>query len=583
MTPITTAPALPPLIAPAAPAPDVLFDGAAFMALLVPEISVSADDSSLAPMTLPCVDETEAELMGEGTCDAVPQLFTAEATIAAVPVMPGKALDLSIARLARWVVDGEVAVGEVATVQVKPDLLTVNGQDSVNSNARQSRPVDEAMAIKGNSNQPVPILAAPIVTAHLLQPFADPANEVPIAGEVVTMGAVPTRAPVSPQQVDYAAVPEKPAHAHLATTVAAISVAHELQTVPGQQPHLPEHPRQLPSDKGPVRVESRPPFEARADILPRPATAPGGLPPLTARAALEKPAAAAPPFPEPIVASTKAAITTAVQVPVQTRGMSDTTVPNRAIAEIPPSRPVLVRAPSQSAAERAFATRISPDIPHVPVPGFDAMLAILPQTAQAETAGSTELALHSDADTGLLSALPAPLLATQHPETDLRALAVVDTASRFGQQVMRNVSEMSLPLDVTRQSSPIPITELPQTIVKMVQSEPANSVELRLDPVELGSVRVTMQGTEKDISVVIAVERPDTLDLLRKHADQLLQELRQSGYSGASLTFNMSEQHNPAQRQPRASETAEFDLQHQPLPARRPDEQRRSGGLDMRL
>jgi flagellar hook-length control protein FliK len=134
---------------------------------------------------------------------------------------------------------------------------------------------------------------------------------------------------------------------------------------------------------------------------------------------------------------------------------------------------------------------------------------------------------------------------------------------------------------VTTLPSAIPVMALPETIAVLARTNSHQKVEIRLDPIELGAVQVTMQGTDKDIAVVIMVERADTLDLLRKHADQFLADLRQSGYSGTSLTFNLADQHGAAPRQPMRPPPTE--LEPLPPPPQPPRPTSRTSGLDMRL
>ena len=74
-----------------------------------------------------------------------------------------------------------------------------------------------------------------------------------------------------------------------------------------------------------------------------------------------------------------------------------------------------------------------------------------------------------------------------------------------------------------------------------IQSQDADHIEIRLDPEELGRVQFTLQAEGDSLRVMIAVERPETLDLLRRHADLLTQSLRDAGYGGASLSFSTGE------------------------------------------
>jgi Flagellar hook-length control protein FliK len=365
-----------------------------------------------------------------------------------------------------------------------------------------------------------------------------------------------------------------------------MSAVQALPTIPAQRLFLPESTAHLLSASGPERPEIPTVAATHAIPLSGPIAAPKGLPIPPPRVAKENPTPVAmPALPEQRVAPTNAPTHAAIQVPEQTTSVSDNPIQIRASAH--PSLPHLavVKLPSQTAAERAFSTRVSPDVLHTPMPKIEAVPAIPTQIAEVEKTIPAELVPPPDTDSTAPSAAPVIPPAIFSPETDFRAPNAIEAGLRLQQPMMGVVPDVSLPWDIIRLPSPIPLTDLPQAIVKIVQSEPANSVELRLDPVELGSVRLTLQGTERDISVVIAVERPDTMELLRKHADQLLNDLRQSGYAGASLTFNMSEQHNPARRETHASPPPDFDLQQQPQPQplTRPEVRGHSGGLDMRL
>jgi Flagellar hook-length control protein FliK len=94
---------------------------------------------------------------------------------------------------------------------------------------------------------------------------------------------------------------------------------------------------------------------------------------------------------------------------------------------------------------------------------------------------------------------------------------------------------------ITVPGAAIPMAALPQVVAKALNDNPTQQVELRLDPPELGSVRFQLDQSRADLVVTIIAERPDTLDLMRRHADQLLADLRQAGFQGASLNFGTSQ------------------------------------------
>ena len=84
-------------------------------------------------------------------------------------------------------------------------------------------------------------------------------------------------------------------------------------------------------------------------------------------------------------------------------------------------------------------------------------------------------------------------------------------------------------------------TEVPRVIMaqiaEIVRQQPDRPVELTLSPEELGRLRMSFQSEGSTMHVVLSFERPDTLDLMRRHIDQLAQDMRASGMSDVSFTF----------------------------------------------
>ena len=69
---------------------------------------------------------------------------------------------------------------------------------------------------------------------------------------------------------------------------------------------------------------------------------------------------------------------------------------------------------------------------------------------------------------------------------------------------------------------------------------PDGETELALSPDELGHVRLRLKpdaGNPDRMVVMITFERPETLDLFRRHAGELAEALRAAGYSGADIGF----------------------------------------------
>lgn len=81
--------------------------------------------------------------------------------------------------------------------------------------------------------------------------------------------------------------------------------------------------------------------------------------------------------------------------------------------------------------------------------------------------------------------------------------------------------------------------------IKRAASEGLDTISIKLDPGNLGKVEVTMEvSSDGRLLAVIAADKPDTLAMLQKDAQQLEQSLRDSGLktSQDSLNFMLREQ-----------------------------------------
>ncbi|MFN3723149.1 MAG: flagellar hook-length control protein FliK [Paracoccaceae bacterium] len=61
--------------------------------------------------------------------------------------------------------------------------------------------------------------------------------------------------------------------------------------------------------------------------------------------------------------------------------------------------------------------------------------------------------------------------------------------------------------------------------------------ELTIGPEEIGKLRFEITTIDNKLHITLFAERPDTLDLIRRNGDQLLNDLRLSGFGNSSLSF----------------------------------------------
>ncbi|SPJ26722.1 flagellar hook-length control protein FliK [Falsiruegeria mediterranea] len=75
-------------------------------------------------------------------------------------------------------------------------------------------------------------------------------------------------------------------------------------------------------------------------------------------------------------------------------------------------------------------------------------------------------------------------------------------------------------------------------LAEQLAKRPQGTIGIMLNPEELGRVQMAVNASESVVAISITAERPETLDLMRRHVDQLIEEFRQMGYEGVDLAFS---------------------------------------------
>jgi flagellar hook-length control protein FliK len=136
----------------------------------------------------------------------------------------------------------------------------------------------------------------------------------------------------------------------------------------------------------------------------------------------------------------------------------------------------------------------------------------------------------------LVAPLPVPVLAPKDAANDQTPASLVSI-------------DQSIPLAPAGRSSsatnpglPFSQTQLPESISAQIsaaiRSENGGEIEIRLDPEELGRIRIVLSGKEAGMSVNVFSERPDVVELMRRHSNLLETELLEIGYRDADLSFH---------------------------------------------
>ena len=102
-------------------------------------------------------------------------------------------------------------------------------------------------------------------------------------------------------------------------------------------------------------------------------------------------------------------------------------------------------------------------------------------------------------------------------------------------------------------------------LAEAVHNHAAGSYEITLRPEELGRVRLALHPAESGVTVQISAERPETLELIRRHLPELDRDLRQLGHASVSFSFTGQGGERQQQRPPADMPPPDVPL---PLPAR---------------
>jgi len=128
------------------------------------------------------------------------------------------------------------------------------------------------------------------------------------------------------------------------------------------------------------------------------------------------------------------------------------------------------------------------------------------------------------------------MLLEPHIAKRLSQAAIIDqdiVAAIQGSPVSLQLSSQATPPEMGRLAQVPVATQLLDGALRAL-SQP---MDMQLDPQELGCVRISMNVADGAIAMTILAERQETLDLARRHADQLAQDLRELGYEKVSFTF----------------------------------------------
>lgn len=121
-----------------------------------------------------------------------------------------------------------------------------------------------------------------------------------------------------------------------------------------------------------------------------------------------------------------------------------------------------------------------------------------------------------------------------------------------------------------------------QQVTDALVSTRGDRTEIALSPEELGRIRLVMSGPDRG-QITIWAERPETLDLVRRNADLLTQQLADAGVSAGSLDFRRDDRSDSQPAQGRAGDDDDIPLSAAPIRVRMSPTALSDRRLDIRL
>lgn len=251
-----------------------------------------------------------------------------------------------------------------------------------------------------------------------------------------------------------------------------------------------------------------------------------------------------------------------------------------------PPPATLTAAPVEGGAAELAITTTSPAVaPPDPSPPEEGAPSEGPTPPSAEAAVRMQMADEAgdSTDAGEEGKAEAAPKETPRPAPSVPPLLTADTAPAAQ-------SPVPLPAPAAAHSVTHPHADPPPAMARQITeglsaalADPAagDQIELVLRPEELGRVRFELRGEGDRLMVTLTADRPETMDLLRRHLPDLLAELEQAGYGGASLDFGQpGHSDRPPPTEAAQAVRAATDLS-EPLPPQ--PGLTGSGGLDLRF
>jgi flagellar hook-length control protein FliK len=131
------------------------------------------------------------------------------------------------------------------------------------------------------------------------------------------------------------------------------------------------------------------------------------------------------------------------------------------------------------------------------------------------------------------------LLAEGEPELDLKTTPMIQETVATPKSAL-SAAAIGTSAAATLQTANAASASAAAQVVAAIKTEKnSGNIEVRLDPPELGRVRITFSMETPDaVKAVLTVERSETLEYLRRNSSQFTEELMMAGFVSVDLEFS---------------------------------------------
>ena len=156
----------------------------------------------------------------------------------------------------------------------------------------------------------------------------------------------------------------------------------------------------------------------------------------------------------------------------------------------------------------------------------------------------------------------------------LEEMTGLQQQARF--EPVANYQRYEAPIQTARQVT--------QQVAYAITQTGSGATEIKLQPEELGRVRITVQAVEGVLHVSVLAERLETGDLMRRNTEMLTEQLRDVGFEQINLSFGQETNEQNTSNESSADDLSIFDQENEPQAETVATSKiLATGGLDLRL